>query len=49
MSNFFHSTEHLENETWREANSLPYSGLSKNLPVKLQFFNVLTYADNQNS
>ena len=23
--------------TWREANSLPYSGLSKNLLCKLQF------------
>ena len=23
--------------TWREANSLPYGGLSKNLPAKLQF------------
>ena len=26
--------------TWREANSLPYSGLSKNLPAKLQFIDM---------
>ena len=37
MSNIFHSTEHSGTETWREANSLPYSGLSKKLPAKLQF------------
>ena len=31
--------------TWREANSLPYSGLSKNLPAQLQFFVLLSKAD----
>ena len=37
MTNIFYSTEHSEIETWREADSLPYSGLSKNLLYKLQF------------
>ena len=31
--------------TWREANSLPYGGLSKNLPAKLQFLEETLYYD----
>ena len=31
--------------TWREANSLPYGGLSKNLPTKLQFVAMLSQTD----
>ena len=31
--------------TWREANSLPYGGLSKNLPAKLQFVEMLSQTD----
>ena len=35
--------------TWREADSLPYSGLSKNLLHKLRFHDQIMKTDNQNS
>ena len=43
-----HSTKHAKSIRWREANSLPYSGLSKNLPAKLQFHDQLIKTDSLN-
>ena len=43
-----HSTKHAKSIRWREADSLPYNDLSKNLPFKFQFHDPLMKTDNRN-